>query len=43
LKQHSFFCSNFRGETSYSHVLHAENRTRGISFLDAPIRERRWQ
>jgi hypothetical protein len=39
---HSVFCSNFRGETSYSHVHHAENRTRGMSFLDAPIRESRW-
>jgi hypothetical protein len=41
-KRHSF-CSNFRGETSYSHVHHAENRTRGMSFLAARIRESRWQ
>jgi hypothetical protein len=27
------FCSNFRGETSYSHVHHADYRTRGLSFL----------
>jgi hypothetical protein len=41
-KRHSF-CSNFRGETSYSHVHHAENMTRGMSFLDARIRESHWQ
>jgi hypothetical protein len=41
-KRHSF-CSIFRGETSYSHVHHAENMTRGMSFLDARIRESRWQ
>jgi hypothetical protein len=35
-----FFLSNFRGETSYSHVHHAENKTRGISFLEACIHER---